>query len=548
VAHARGAEDADVSALKAAGIPTDGPGLAAYFKQRTATITDQERIKEMVRRLGNDEFKVREEASRQLVMLGPLARPLLQAALRDSDPEIVRRAQDCLERIARGATSASLCAAVRVLARRSQAEPGNEKIHAAVALLDYLPSAEDERVAETIHQVLPSVAVRDGKAEPALVEALTDKSSVKRAAAAAALCQARLPDVMPSVRKLRHDRDAHVRVRVGLALAANGEKDAVPVLIRLLDELPWSDTDPIMNLLERLAGENMPPVVYGSDAESHRRYRQAWESWWKEQQANVEPARLEKALRPRGFTMVVLLDEGAIEDLNAANQVSWKIDNVAMPLDAQLLPGEERVLVAEHRLNRVAERDLKGEVHWKRAVAGPLMAQRLPNGNTFIATRSLLFEIDKDGKEVFSYSHPNGAEFMRAVKLRDGDIACLVQLGGALVRYARLTPAGKEFNERGQGWGVQVRTSGGRLEVLPNGHVLIPEMDNNRVVEYDAGGQSVWEVTLDQPIAAVRLANGNTIVTLMRENRAVEVDRAGKQVWQFKTDKADSRVTRALRR
>jgi outer membrane protein assembly factor BamB len=299
-----------------------------------------------------------------------------------------------------------------------------------------------------------------------------------------------------------------------------------------------------MNMLERLAGENMPALVYGPDAESHRKYRQAWEAWWKEQQAKVEPARLEQAPRLRGFTMVVLLDEGVIEDLNAANQVNWKLDNLGYPLDAQLLPGEERVLTAEHRNNRVVERNLKGDRLWTRAVAGPLMAQRLPNGNTFIATRTFVFEIDKDGNEVFNYSRPDGSEFMRAVKLRDGDIACLVQIGGALVRYVRLTPAGKDFNEV-KSWGVQVRTSGGRIEVLPNGHVLIPEMDNNRVVEYDADGQSVWEVKLDQPIAALRLPNGNTIVTLMRANQAVEVDRAGKQVWQFK---ADSRVTRAFRR
>jgi hypothetical protein len=544
VAHSQGGEDADVSALKAVGIPTDGPGLATYFKRRTSTIADESHIKELVQRLGDDEFKVREEASRQLVMLGPRARPFLQVALKDSDPEIARRAQDCLDRIARGATSASLCAAVRVLALRSHAERGNEKFGAAAVLLEYLPSAEDERVAETIHQVLPDVAVRDGKAEPALVEALTDKSSVRRAVAAAALCQARPSDVMPKVRKLLRDHDAQVRLRVGLSLAANGEKDSVPVLIRLLDELPWHDTDPIMNLLEHLAGERMPPVVYGPDADSHRKYRQAWESWWKEQQAKVDPARLEQASRPRGFTMVVLLDEGVIEDLNATNQVNWKFENIAKPLDAQLLPSEERVLVAEYSRNRVTERNIKGEILWNRVVVGPLMAQRLPNGSTFIATGSQLSEIDKDGKEVFSYSRPDGGEFMRAAKLRDGDIVCLVRHGLALVRYVRLTPAGKDFNEV-KSWGVQVRTSGGRIDVLPNGHVLIPELDNNRVVEYDADGQSVWEVAIDQPIAAVRLPNGNTLVTLMRENRAVEVDRAGKQVWQFK---ADSRVTRAFRR
>ena len=109
----------------------------------------------------------------------------------------------------------------------------------------------------------------------------------------------------------------------------------------------------------------------------------------------------------------------------------------------------------------------------------------------------------------------------------------------------RLTPTGRGIKEV-KSWGVQVRTSGGRLEVLPNGHVLIPEMDNNRVVEYDADGQNVWEVAVDQPIAAVRLPNGNTLITLMRQKSAIEVDRAGKEVWQFKVE--GTRVTRAYRR
>jgi HEAT repeat protein len=539
------AADPDEATLKAAGIPTDGPKLAAYIKERTVTVADEARIKALVRRLGDDEFKVREEASRQLVMLGSRARPFLQAAVKDHDPEIARRAQDCLERIAKGTTASAMSAAVRLLARR---KPPN----AAAVLLDYLPSTEEEGVAETIHQVLPLLAVRDGKAEPALVEALTAPSASKRAAAAAALCQAHLSDVMPRVRKLLSDRDAHVRLRVGLALAAHGEKDAVPVLIRLIDDIPLERNGLVLELLDRLAADTPPPAPTlpspklgeGRVGAAQRKYRQAWETWWKDHQDKIEPARLEQVSRSLGFTLIVLLDLNTIELLDRAKNVRWKIDNVLMPLDVQLLPGEERVLVAEHQANRVSERNLKGEIVWKKTVPEPLMAQRLPNGNTFIATRTQLLEVDKDGKEVFSYGRPDGGNFMRAIKLHNGDIACIVQLGGGLSRYVRLTPSGKDFKEA-KSWVVQVRTSGGRLDVLPNGHVLIPEMDNNRVVEFDAEGQSVWEAALDQPIAAVRLPNGNTLITLMRENRAVEVDRDGKEVWQFK---ADSRVTRAFRR
>ena len=92
---------------------------------------------------------------------------------------------------------------------------------------------------------------------------------------------------------------------------------------------------------------------------------------------------------------------------------------------------------------------------------------------------------------------------------------------------------------------MELRTSGGRLDVLSNGHVLIPEMNNNRVVEYDADGKVVWEAAAQQPIAAVRLPNGHTLVTSYSQHRAVELNRAGKEVWEYKTT---TRVTRAFRR
>jgi hypothetical protein len=529
------ATDADVALLKAHGMATDGPGLVKFFQQRTTTLADEARLKELVRQLGDEQFKVREQASRQLVMFGSRARRYLQVASKDPDPEIARRAQDCLERIVQGARGNTISAAVRVLAHKKSP-------HAAAVFLNYLPMAEEEGVAETIRRVLPLLAQRDDKPEPALVAALTDKSAVKRAAAAAALARAGSPDVKPRIRKLLHDRDPQVRLQVSLALLAARDKEAVDVLIGLLDELPFREADPLMNVLERLAGTTMPPVVYGPDAAAHRKYRDAWQAWWKEQQGKIEPAQLEQALNPRGFTTIVLLDKNRIEDLDANNRVRWKIDNVVKPLDVQILPGEERVLVAEVDAHRVTERDLKGDIVWKKNVPGPLTAQRLPNGNTFITTQGQLLEVDKMGHEVFSYSRPDGSLFMRATKLRNGDIACLVQLG--VPRFLLLSPSERGVKEV-KSWGVQVRTSGGRLDVLPNGHVLIPEMDNNRVVEYDAEGQIVWEVTINQPIAALRLPNGNTMVTLMTENRAVELDRNGKNVWQFK---ADTRVTRALRR
>jgi hypothetical protein len=77
----------------------------------------------------------------------------------------------------------------------------------------------------------------------------------------------------------------------------------------------------------------------------------------------------------------------------------------------------------------------------------------------------------------------------------------------------------------------------------------VPENGNNRVVELEptpSWSRAVWEVTVESPVAAVRLPNGNTMVTSMNASRgASELDRSGKEVWSYK---ADTRVTRALRR
>ena len=108
-------------------------------------------------------------------------------------------------------------------------------------------------------------------------------------------------------------------------------------------------------------------------------------------------------------------------------------------------------------------------------------------------------------------------------------------------RFVLLDGKGKELRS----FNVDLRYSGGRIDVLANGNVLLPEAGDNRVVELDKEGAIVWEVPAEQPIAAVRLANGNTLITSMTEHRAVEVDHEGKEVWQYRQD---TRVTRAFRR
>src|SRR5262249_62117951 len=58
------------------------------------------------------------------------------------------------------------------------------------ALLDYIPFAEQEYLAEEIRTALTALAVRDGKPDPVVVEALADRQAARRAAAGVALTRA----------------------------------------------------------------------------------------------------------------------------------------------------------------------------------------------------------------------------------------------------------------------------------------------------------------------------------------------------------------------
>ena len=534
---ARETPSADEQFLQSNRIDTSGPGLLTFIKHRTVTARDAIRIRDLIKELGDDDFETREKASNGLIVLGSRARPALLTASRDPDPEVVQRAQDCLKEIDQGVASQLVSAAVRLLALKKPAD-------SVEVLLAYLPSVsvEEESVADDVINSLTALAVQNGKAHPVLVAALTDRDAVRRMGAAEALARTDLVEHAAEVRKLLADPDPHVRLRLAMALVSGRDKEAVPVLIQLLGEaaLTSRETGRIEDFLYRVAADLQVPILKDTDVTSRRDYSKAWAAWWKEHGAAVKPEVLASAVKTGGFTLVVLLDEGAVVDLDKQNRPRFRLNNLDFPLDVQYLPGDH-VLVAEHNASQVTERDRDNKIVWKKQVDQPLVAQRLANGNTFIATREQLLEVDKEGKQVFSYTRPNGEPIMRAQRLPNGDIVMVTQ--PLAPRFVRLDRLGKKELSN---FAVNVKHSGGRVEVLPNGNVLIPENENNRLVELDAQGKVVAVIAIEQPIAAVRLSNGHTLITTMLPQRgAVELDRQGKEVWNYKVT---TRVTRAYRR
>jgi hypothetical protein len=174
-----GNRSADVKVMKDAGVLTEPKSLLAYLRKQTQDPKARERARKLVARLGADSFQEREQAQKELIALGKVARPELERAVRSTDVEVARRAKLCLKAIKNPKHGRTVRAAVRLLVRKEA--PGTAR-----AFLDMLPAA-DEVTAQEIRAALAYFARKEGPEARAVEAALHDKDPVKRAAAAGAL-------------------------------------------------------------------------------------------------------------------------------------------------------------------------------------------------------------------------------------------------------------------------------------------------------------------------------------------------------------------------
>jgi hypothetical protein len=177
----------DERALKEARLPADGKGLLEVLRRQVRSEADRARVKGLIKRLADESFQEREKAQEELIRLGGVAVPQLREAAREDneDPEVASRARKCLEKMPEKVEEArrqeaAVGPALRLVALR---KPDG----AAEVLLALAPSLTEEGLARELRAALAAVAVRDGKPDKAVEQALEDKDPARRAAAAAAL-------------------------------------------------------------------------------------------------------------------------------------------------------------------------------------------------------------------------------------------------------------------------------------------------------------------------------------------------------------------------
>ncbi len=246
--------------LQEAHLKTDGTSLVAFLQMHSENFGDQEKIKQLIRQLGSKEFQEREQAAGKLFAVGPSALPLLEKGEEDADPEIGRRAKQCIEDITEHWNPGLVQAVARLILQKKPA--GAEK-----ALLAFIPHAGNDPETEMEKEVwfgLDALAKAKDKLDPIYEKTLRDKSPLRRAAAGYILARRGNSEDKAAARKLLKDPEATVRLRVAQGLLGARGKNVIPVLIELLENLSLEEAWQAEEMLHWVAGDEAPEGTIGS--------------------------------------------------------------------------------------------------------------------------------------------------------------------------------------------------------------------------------------------------------------------------------------------
>jgi hypothetical protein len=539
----------DEEALKAAGLTAeDGPKLVEYLIQRTLSDADQGKIAGIIKRFGADDFDDRVKATEEIELYGPAAVGPLKTAERDSDPEIAYRARIVLKKMAKIPHSAVAAATVRAIVKL---KPEG----ATAALIGFLPLADDETIADSIRDALTGLAVKDGKADPSLIRALSDNSAMRRSAAYIALTiggppgeRIRIKDAYPKVREaILKESDPEAKF-IGLwsLLLTTREKEFMPELIGMIPQIGRGRIWQLEDLLLQVAGSHPKDGRFLKSPESLTKTRDAWLGWWKAKGDKVDFVKFEFNPRVLGVTDVIEMDirygQGRIVSLGPDMKEKWHINGLNSPTDLLVL-SNDRVIIVELNMSRIIERSPNGTAQINRFIQQqPLNIQKTPEGGMLVVCRNRIIELDKDWKEILSYTR-QPFDIVAGVRLPKGDVlfvtnafqgANCIKLDNKLKETAKTYTFGR------------IQSNQIIMDAIDDDKLLVCEFD--RVAEYDLKtGKQTWKHECNNPCSCQRLINGNTLITLVNTNQVIEVDPSGEIVWEYQA-KEGLKVSRARRR
>ena len=507
-----------------ADVRTDAGGLRDFFRSRTVTEAVTYRMRQLIADLGSKDVEKRQNATAALLKVGRMAEPFVRKAAEIETPATRVRAGEILAKPEMGSEADRILILLRLI--RERRTPG-----ALPVLLDYFSTLTEKSIEEDLLDTIVVLGMRNGWAVRTIVDAIEDKDSRKRMAAALVLGRSPRALDRELAYGMRYDSYREVRLRAGEGLLFGGDRRGVGILIDLLTGTTLELGERAERLLAIASRRDAPSFMLSEKPERRVACQKAWRDWATKLGNKLDLKDLEMPARKQGYRLIVTNTgdggEGAIWEYTPERVQSWFTKNVVHPVDAQVLPNGN-ILVTEYNACRVSERDRNGKMIWARArlKTFPHNAQLLPNGNISIVTKDGISEETRERKQVATTSVPTkGSKIYSGEKLSNGTYLVMLD-SGRVMDLGRKDTLGHDFH-------VNAPHGLTTVEALPGGRYLIPDTGMDKVRIVDKKGRTLREYKVTEPTSATILPNGNILVGSYTQNTVVEIDCNGKRVWDL---------------
>ena len=201
-----------------------------------------------------------------------------------------------------------------------------------------------------------------------------------------------------------------------------------------------------------------------------------------------------------GTTLVARTSLNRVEERNSKGEIVWSFSSLKSPYSAERL-SNGNTLIADYGNNRVIEVDHKGTIEWSYKTPC-LDARQLANGNILISTWAGMKAIEVTRDKRIAWSYKTASYCGGAHRLPNGNTI----ISGYNV-IEEVTPDGSVVWT----WNGANKVHG--MQCLPNGNILVANYGANQALEITPGKGVVWTYSCGAVTDAFRLPNGNTLIT-----------------------------------
>ena len=419
------ADDRPAAAPEATSQPATRPGPAEITKARALLakaiapppeLTDAKakRIKELIVKLGDSVWKVRQAASAELLESGPEILPLLTEVVNHKDIEISDRASVAIKAIQ-----------ARVADMGSDLGPA----------IDTLAAMQDKKLIGMLLQLLDHASPSGRYTAEYALRRITGKSFGFNArdeppvrTRAAARWRQWWKD---SKAKFSYDQ-AGIKARSLVFLITNDGAKSVTA-VTLQGKTVWSKV--MRTTVYCATGTANANIIvgYSSGAKRVEEYNQQGKAVWAPPGAPKRTGGVFDIARlPNGNTLIAYANGRCVVEIDAKGKTVWETTGLSCPTSARRL-ANGNTLIADYNAKRVIEVDAKGKIVWqKTGLSHPADAVMLPNGNVLIGEApNRVMEVNRAGKILWQRNCPSRVTSL--CSLPDGTIAITNQVEGAIL-------------------------------------------------------------------------------------------------------------------